>query len=85
MECCQVIVTICPPIGLYLFIDIPSLPFLKGLLDNNYSVKHLISKRKVGNCKELKGLLCQTPMNLHLMKSKLQTTKFLVIYCFIGL
>ena len=31
--------------------------FLKELLDNNYSVKHLISKRKVGNCEALKGLL----------------------------
>ena len=44
-------------IGLYLLINIPSLSFLKGLLDNNYSVKHLISKRRVGNCEALKGLL----------------------------
>ena len=28
-----------PPIGLYLLINIPSLSFLKELLDNNYSVK----------------------------------------------
>ena len=46
-----------PPIGLYLLINIPSLSFLKELLDNNYSVKHLMSKRKVGNCEALKGLL----------------------------
>ena len=45
------------PIGLYLLINIPSLSFLKELLDNNYSVKHLMSKRKVGNCEALKGLL----------------------------
>ena len=42
-----------PPIGLYLLINIPSLSFLKELLDNNYSVKHLMSKRKVGNCEAL--------------------------------
>ena len=36
------------PIGLYLSINISSLSFLKGLLDNDYSVKHLMSKRKVG-------------------------------------
>ena len=46
-----------PPIGLYLLTNIPSLSFLKELLDNNYSVKHLMSKRKVGNCEALKGLL----------------------------
>ena len=45
------------PIGLYLLINIPSISFLKELLDNNYSVKHLVSKRKVGNCEALKGLL----------------------------
>ena len=45
------------PIGLYLLINLPSLSFLKELLDNNYSVKHLMSKRKVGNCEALKGLL----------------------------
>ena len=45
------------PPGLYLLINIPSLSFLKELLDNNYSVKHLMSKRKVGNCEALKGLL----------------------------
>ena len=28
--------------------------------------------------------MCLSPMDLHLMKIKLQTTKFLVIYCFIG-
>ena len=72
-------------IGLYLLKNIPSLSFLKELFDNNYSVKHLISKRKVGNCEALNGLLCLSPMNLHLMKSKLQTTKFHVIYCFIRL
>ena len=38
-------------------INIPSLSFFKELLDNNYSVKHLMSKRKVGNCEALKGLL----------------------------
>ena len=36
--------------------NIFSLSFLKELLDNNDSVKHLISKRKVGNCEALKGL-----------------------------
>ena len=46
-----------PPIGLYLLINIPSLSFLKELLDNNYSVKHLMSKRMVGNYEALKGLL----------------------------
>ena len=46
-----------PAIGLYLLINIPSLSFLKELLDNNYSVKHFMSKRKVGNCEALKGLL----------------------------
>ena len=46
-----------PPIGLYLLINIPSLSFLKELLDNNYSVKHLMSKRKVGNCEALKGFI----------------------------
>ena len=33
-----------PPIGLYLLINVPSLSFLKELLNNNYSVKHLMSK-----------------------------------------
>ena len=46
-----------PPIGLYLLINIPSLSFLKELIDNYYSVKHFMSKRKVGNCEALKGLL----------------------------
>ena len=46
-----------PPIGLYILINIPSLLFLKELLDNNYSVKRFISKLKVGNCEALKGLL----------------------------
>ena len=29
--------------------------------------------------------ICLSPMNLYLIKSKWQTTKFLMIYCFIGL
>ena len=33
-----------PPIGLYLLINIPSLSFLKELIDNSYSAKHLMSK-----------------------------------------
>ena len=58
-----------PPIGLYLLINIPSISFLKELLDNYYSVKHLVSKRKVGNCEALKGLLlCLSPMNLDYSK-----------------
>ena len=46
-----------PPIDLYLLINIPSLSFLEEVLDNNYSVKHLMSKREAGNCEALKGLL----------------------------
>ena len=46
-----------PPIGLYLLIKIPTLLFLKEMLDNNYSVKHFMSKRKVGDCEALKALL----------------------------
>ena len=58
-----------PPIGLYLLINIPSLSFLKELLDNNYSVTHLMSKRKVGNCEALKGLtVCLSRMNLDYSK-----------------
>ena len=58
LKLCRTKMTLPPtPIGLYLLINIPSLSFLKELLNNNYSVKHLMSKRKVGNCEALKGLL----------------------------
>ena len=59
LKLCRTKMTLPPhrPIGLYLSINIPSLSFLKELLDNSYSVKHLMSKRKVGNCEALKGLL----------------------------
>ena len=65
-----------PAIGLYLLINTPSLSFLKEMLHNNYSVKHLMSKRKIGNCEALKGLLYVfLLMNLHLMSQKLTAWK----------
>ena len=59
LKLCRTKMTLPPhrPIGLYPLINIPSLSFLKELLDNSYSIKHLMSKRKVGNCEALKGLL----------------------------
>ena len=58
LKLCRTKMTLPPhPIGLYLLTNIPSLSFLKELLDNNYSVKHLMSTQKVGNCEALKGLL----------------------------
>ena len=44
------------PHGPVLLRNIPGLSFLKELLDNNYSVKHLMSKRKVGNCEAFERL-----------------------------
>ena len=36
---------------------IPTLSFLKEMLDNNYSVKHLMNKWKVGNYEAFKALI----------------------------
>ena len=57
----------------FLLINIPSVSFLTERLDTNYSVNHLMTKRKIGSCEGLKGLL--TPIKLHLMSQRLTVSK----------
>ena len=57
--------------------NIPGRSFLKEMLENNYLVKHLMSKWKIGNCQQGIERLTRSlsPMNLHLLSQKLTASK----------